>query len=60
MKESLAASPVGLTTSGTISPRVSSEDSFDLVSSATVSVVGDSEKPPKRKEEDEEGDSDWE
>lgn len=45
--------------------RVSSSDSFDLVSaasaSASVSVVGDSEKIPKGKsEEEEDAESDWE
>jgi hypothetical protein len=60
VKESLAPPSMGLSTSDTISPRVSSEDSFDLISSANGSVVGDSEKLPKRKDNDDEGDSDWE
>jgi len=51
---------MGLSTSGTISPRVSSEDSFDVISSANGSVVGELEKLPKRKDNDDEGDSDWE
>ena len=48
-------------TSASTSPRVSSEDSFDLVSSGNVSVAGDT-KPPKseREEEEEDVDSDWE
>ncbi|KIM40232.1 hypothetical protein M413DRAFT_446403 [Hebeloma cylindrosporum] len=60
VKESLAASSVELSAAGTTTPRVSSEDSFDLVSSANVSVVGDSEKTPKRKDDEEDADSDWE
>ena len=39
------------------SPRVSSEDSFDVVSSNNASVAGD-KKPPKAEETDD--DSDWE
>lgn len=46
-------------TRGATSRRGSSEDSFDLVSSAGASVAGD-EKPAKAKEEDDDGDSDWE
>lgn len=46
------------------SRRVSSSDSFDLVSaaSANVSVVGDAEKVSKSKTEDDDddADSDWE
>ncbi|KAF8967907.1 hypothetical protein BDZ97DRAFT_1801921, partial [Flammula alnicola] len=43
----------GQGTGGTNTPRVSSEDSFDLVSSSNASAVGD-EKPSKRKDDDEE------
>lgn len=60
MKGSLAPSSTESGAAGTTSTRVSSDDSFDLVSSANVSVVGDSEKIPKRKDNEEDGDSDWE
>ncbi|KAF8161230.1 hypothetical protein B0H34DRAFT_673223 [Crassisporium funariophilum] len=55
------SSPSSRLNTGTPStPRVSSEDSFDLVSSSN-SAAGD-EKPPKAKSKDEDdgGDSDWE
>ena len=44
-------------TPGAGTPRVSSEDSFDLVSNA--SAVGE-EKPPAPAAAEEDGDSDWE
>jgi len=60
MNESLVPSSTELGVVGTTTPRVSSEDSFDLVSSANVSVVDELEKTPKRKGDEEDGDSDWE
>ncbi|KDR75750.1 hypothetical protein GALMADRAFT_248422 [Galerina marginata CBS 339.88] len=57
-KDSLAIPAPGPVTEGLSSPRVSSEDSFDLISGAN-SVAGD-EKPPRRKDDDNDGDSDWE
>ncbi|KAJ3515305.1 hypothetical protein NLJ89_g1852 [Agrocybe chaxingu] len=53
-------------TGGTPSPRVSSEDSFDLVSSSNVSVASDVKVPqpskpkPKPQDDDDDDDSDWE
>ncbi|KAF8897080.1 hypothetical protein CPB84DRAFT_1681853 [Gymnopilus junonius] len=58
VKDTLLIPTPELATTGTRSRRESSEDSFDLVSSAGASVAGD-EKPTKPKSEDE-GDSDWE
>lgn len=46
-----------LLTETTSSPRLSSEDGFDLVSSANVSVVGE---PSKTNTPSDDGDSDWE
>ncbi|KAF9565549.1 hypothetical protein CPC08DRAFT_683666 [Agrocybe pediades] len=62
-KVTLAVPAAGLGTGGTSSPRVSSEDSFDMIS-ANVSVAGD-DKPTstaksKAAKEDDEADSDWE
>ena len=48
------------TTSASGSPRLSSEDSFDLISSGNVSVAGDTKPPAKKEEEEEDADSDWE
>ena len=50
-------SPSQLNTGTSSSPRISSEDSFDFVSSSNVSA---DEMPRKVKDEDEGGDSDWE
>ena len=47
-------------TSASASPRLSSEDSFDLVSSGNVSVAGDTKPPKSKKEVEEDADSDWE
>ncbi|KAH9485006.1 hypothetical protein JR316_0001910 [Psilocybe cubensis] len=59
MTDGLTPPSTSLDTAGTPSPRVSSEGSFDLVSSANISVVDDV-KPSMRKETDDDGDSDWE
>ena len=59
--KTIKETPLDLNTGGSLTPRVSSEDSFDLVSSSNVS--GD-EMCRKAKDEDEDeddgGDSDWE
>ena len=61
--KTIKETPLHLNTGGSSTPRVSSEDSFDLVSSSNVS--GD-EMCRKAKDEDEDededdgGDSDWE
>lgn len=51
-------------TSASTSPRLSSEDSFDLVSSGNVSTAGDAKPPAKKnekeQEDEEDADSDWE
>lgn len=54
-----SAPPSQAATSATTSPRLSSEDSFDLVSSGNVSNTGDT-KAPTKKGDDDDADSDWE
>jgi hypothetical protein len=46
--------------STTTSPRLSSEDSYDLVSSGNVSTAGGETKVRTKKGEDDDPDSDWE
>ncbi|CAA7259051.1 unnamed protein product [Cyclocybe aegerita] len=64
IKERLSPSGSRPGSGGTPSPRVSSEDSFDLVSSSNVSVAGDVKTPqpskPKPGPQDDDDDSDWE
>jgi hypothetical protein len=42
------------------SPRESSEDSYDLISSGNMSASGEEKAPGKRSDDVEDGDSDWE
>lgn len=56
--KTIKETPISQLTTGTPpSPRLSSEDSFDLVSTSNVSA---DEMPRKVRDEDEGGDSDWE
>lgn len=58
-RKKVSAPPSQVDTSATTSPRLSSEDSYDLVSSGSLSNTGET-KVRTKKGDDDDPDSDWE